>query len=304
MNNDSTEAIAFMNSALPGPENPANLRQNVIDELPALLGDFYDTLLKSPAAEMFAGDKDIDRLKTAQAKHWTGLFADDLDAETLGNSKHIGEIHQQAGLPSGWYLAAYGWVLIKLIPLITSQYRFRRAEQDAVLCTLVGRLFSDMVTSINAYEKSSVKQAVQEIKNTNTNNLEGIAGSIIDVNNMILKLAFLQKNSRDVAGNSQTISSASTELVSSVEEIARNSQTVSSESDQANESVSNGRAALEQMTTTIGKISDTVDQTSENVNSLAEASDQIGQILTVIEDIADQTNLLALNATIEAARAG
>ena len=62
-------------------------------------------------------------------------------------------------------------------------------------------------------------------------------------------------------------------------------------------SLSEGAAAVEQMSSSMNAI-------SQKTGDVIRQSDEIKNIITIIRDIADQTNLLALNAAIEAARAG
>ncbi len=81
-----------------------------------------------------------------------------------------------------------------------------------------------------------------------------------------------------------TVSLATNEMASAINEIALNVQSAS------------------QMTQ--APTAERASQTDETVKTLADDAGQIGSILGVIENIAAQTNLLALNATIEAARAG
>ena len=83
--------------------------------------------------------------------------------------------------------------------------------------------------------------------------------------------------------NIETVSSASTELSASIDEISHQMSRASEVSQTAvNE----------------------VERTNTRVTSLNAAAESIGQVVQIISDIAEQTNLLALNATIEAARAG
>ena len=137
---------------------------------------------------------------------------------------------------------------------------------------------------------------------------------------------------RQVGDSANAVSSASTEISSTTEEMAAGAQQQSSQTSEV-------AAAIEQMTKTLlettanirkvadganqarldaeqgGKvveetiggmrrISSVVTQSADQVKVLGSSSDKIGEIIEVIDDIADQTNLLALNAAIEAARAG
>ncbi|PKR54268.1 methyl-accepting chemotaxis protein [Thalassospira marina] len=94
----------------------------------------------------------------------------------------------------------------------------------------------------------------------------------------------------DALGHSQsasddvtTVSTATTELSSSIDEIGRSSATALNKSEEA---VNEAEAA------------------NNKILDLDQSVSKIGEIVAMISGIAEQTNLLALNATIEAARAG
>ncbi|GEQ99868.1 hypothetical protein JCM17845_04920 [Iodidimonas gelatinilytica] len=93
----------------------------------------------------------------------------------------------------------------------------------------------------------------------------------------------LTEASRSVLDNIQVISSATEQMLASIDEISGQVQHSS-------------RNVADAVSATV--------EASDTVQTLETSVRQIGEIVTLINDIADQTNLLALNATIEAARAG
>ncbi len=298
------DALDFLKSATANGEDAELLRKSVGTDLKAIIDEFYDALLKTSAGGMFRDPQYLERIKVRRKAHWERFFQDAIAAEALEDSHRIGRLHRDVNLPSSWYVASYGWSMVRMVRSITRRYAHRPRKLDATLTTLLARMFADMTVSISAYEQASVEQAVAGIRDVNSNHLGRLAEALASINDTTRQLAFLQRNSSATAMNGQTISSAATELVGSVEEIARNSESAATEAGDANESAANGRSAITSMSDTITNIASAVEETSENVRELADASDQIGQILNVIEGIAEQTNLLALNATIEAARAG
>lgn len=130
---------------------------------------------------------------------------------------------------------------------------------------------------------------------------------------------------RDVKGVVDAVTSGSTEMQASsnnmaamAEETARQAESASAASEQASKNVETVASATEELSKSIDEIGrhvqdasrmtqqavDEADRTNTTIQDLGEASNEIGQVIKVITSIAQQTNLLALNATIEAARAG
>ncbi|WP_198662913.1 methyl-accepting chemotaxis protein [Cohaesibacter intestini] len=299
------EALDFLESGIPQNLKTNALDKNVTKDLPDVLTEFYTALGKSCIAELLPDSPSgISNLKGRQQTHWERLFSQPFDEESEARASKTGAIHQRIGLPTEWYVAAYGRALMKMIPSVTKKYSFRSKELDGVLANLLYRAFADMSASISGYERASVDMATKELREANLSNLGKMSHSIAEINDIMLQVALLRKNSEDVARNSQTISAAATEMVSSVEELSRNTDGVSSEANETNSNVINGQDTVRKMSSTMSHIANSVDETSRRVDELATASEQIDQIIAVIENIAAQTNLLALNATIEAARAG
>ena len=108
-----------------------------------------------------------------------------------------------------------------------------------------------------------------------------------------------------------TISSASELIVSSMNELTVSNQDMSnvamSTSDEAKSSSSMAATGIEvvaRSNQSIASLSKDMDTALGYSNELQKSSEQIASVLDVIRGIAEQTNLLALNAAIEAARAG
>ncbi|MSU60943.1 MAG: methyl-accepting chemotaxis protein [Pedosphaera sp.] len=128
-----------------------------------------------------------------------------------------------------------------------------------------------------------------------------------------------------VNANSQSLSSAATELSTVAQQMSSNSEETSSQAnvaaaaaEQVSKNVASVATASEEMSASTREIAKNAseaakvattavkvaDETSKTVNKLGASSVEIGKVIKVITSIAQQTNLLALNATIEAARAG
>jgi methyl-accepting chemotaxis protein len=144
---------------------------------------------------------------------------------------------------------------------------------------------------------------------------------------------------RNMAGESQSLSTASTQLnatsaeltkgaeqttrhsgqvAAAAQQMSANMTTIAASTEQMSANVKTVASAIEEMTASISEVARSADRAAEIAGRAAElatssnsqicelgsAADQIGKVIEVIQDIAEQTNLLALNATIEAARAG
>ena len=114
-----------------------------------------------------------------------------------------------------------------------------------------------------------------------------------------------------IAANAENAASESTGMAAAGEQMAATSQEISHSCHMAAENsqstgviAENGVEVVAKTITVMQQIAGRVKGLSGTVELLGQRSDQIGQIIGTIEDIADQTNLLALNAAIEAARAG
>lgn len=149
----------------------------------------------------------------------------------------------------------------------------------------------------------------------------------------------LQRMFRNIAGDVETLASASTELAgissqmsdgidgiashlsavdSSAGEMSSNMSSVAAAIEQTSNNVNTVSRSTEDMTATINEIAKNTEKArgisneavsqarkaSEKVYELGEAAQDIDKVTETITEISEQTNLLALNATIEAARAG
>ena len=300
------EISSFMRKSGTTSDTTVDLWSECESVIPEVLSEFYAGLSAVPDfhAHLTAPGQ-IERLKKAQADHWRALFAPTPAADAASRSTRIGEVHVKIGLPSGWYMAGYAFLLKKVLPYIVGRHRFSARTRAALIDRLIERVFTDMILSNTAYEnRVESDRGASAAAAADLGNLRNAAGMVSDANITAIQLAHLTRNTRMVNSSSQSISAAAAELVASVEEIARSSESASRDAAETDGTVSFGRNSVEEVETAIANIAEAVAETAANVDELATASDQIGQILSVIEGIAGQTNLLALNATIEAARAG
>ncbi|MBN9669324.1 CZB domain-containing protein [Labrenzia aggregata] len=275
--------------------------------LPALLERFYEDLVKTEELreKLGAHEKNTNPLKSAQTKHWEYLFTHDPDLEFVGQAARIGQAHVRIGLRAEWLMSSFGRMLNEIIPVVVKKNRFSQSAQIEMLQTVVTRFFLDMILSQRAFETE--ERRMLDAKEKETTGLMGLrttANTVCELNEIVMSMALLARNTQEANEKGQSISAAADELVASIEQISENSEGAAQEATETNNAAKDGLTKMTAVSKAIGEIATTSRQTSQSLAELNEAASQIGEFLTVIQSIADQTNLLALNATIEAARAG
>ncbi|MHC1749420.1 MAG: methyl-accepting chemotaxis protein [Cellulosilyticaceae bacterium] len=94
------------------------------------------------------------------------------------------------------------------------------------------------------------------------------------------------------------------ELGEKIEESLAKSESIAVATKNANQSLNNGFAIIDQLTQNTEDMENITLEINDTVMHVQKTTGEIGRISQMITSIADQTNLLALNAAIEAARAG
>ncbi len=100
------------------------------------------------------------------------------------------------------------------------------------------------------------------------------------------------------------ISDAMQQMVSTVDEVAGNTQNTSDAAEIADYEANQGHDVVDETLQAIDNLAREISDSVESINRVSRDSEEITQVLVEIKAIAEQTNLLALNAAIEAARAG
>jgi methyl-accepting chemotaxis protein len=100
------------------------------------------------------------------------------------------------------------------------------------------------------------------------------------------------------------ITTAMTQMNSTVREVASNIDNTSSSASEANREAENGREMVKQAVDGVHKLGEQIEHNAKVITEVEKNSGNINSVLEVIKSVAEQTNLLALNAAIEAARAG
>lgn len=137
-----------------------------------------------------------------------------------------------------------------------------------------------------------------EIANVFETDIFGIVGSVSNA------ATELQASAEALVETAVSTSKQSAIVAAAAEEASVNVQTVSAASEELATSINEISGQIGGTTSVVTSASDSSVAVSGQVDALSKAADQIQNAAKIIKEIAAQTNLLALNATIEAARAG
>jgi len=274
--------------------------------LPLLADRFYGHLLAfAPLRAMVAEGGGADRLKRMQVDHWRILFRDIGSPDYARRCQRIGAAHQRLGLSPSWYIGAYAWMVGELLALAAAGNRFRPARLDALNRLLPAALMFDMDRTLSVYDGMAAGQRRRhDLAEFSEGLMDRSVTVAIAINDACVANAGMVRQLRDMDAQAQTISAATEQSVTGIQQISRHSREVVALADDARQAALNGKGTVEEAADGMAGIARAVGTAAEQVAGLSTASARIEEILGTIETIAAQTNLLALNATIEAARAG
>ena len=153
----------------------------------------------------------------------------------------------------------------------------------------------DYTTSVTSRsDRDSVAMSIQKMLNESNEMLSQISSVSDNVN----------EASRSMLDAGLSLSKASTDQASALEEITATVTQIAIQSKQISENSSNAKNYSDEITSFASDSKVQMDSMLESMKVINTAANDIAQIIMVIDEIAFQTNMLALNASVEAARAG
>lgn len=303
------ERLAFLGIDTEMRLNLKKVLPIVQNDMPAILGEFYDLIGEWPQLNaMFKDQGHKNAAKNLQVKHWSTIATGDFGDDYMRSVLIIGDTHNRIGLEPRWYIGGYSVLVSGIIDAMFKKYmssgfvaKAKREEFRACLKAFLTAAMLDMDMAISTYFDAGKKEFAELLTQMTDDFDSNVAVFIRDMSISTEQLDATSKSlrslsssglgkSRELEGaaniaaeNVSAVASASEEMLASIKEI---SAQVTKASAISNEAVGEARKA------------------GDAIGELKGSSAKIGEVVNLIQDIAEQTNLLALNATIEAARAG
>ena len=270
----------------------------------AAVDDFYRMAMDhEDMAPLFEG-ADLARLKQAQLRHWTTLFAArserDLD-EALATSERIGRVHVDARIDTTTYLAGYEKVTEDLIVGVVQSVK-KGDQQERALRAVLRRCFADMAASIASYGSTANEMDASGRLMAMSDSLEReMSTTLSEVRHQVQTLSQvagqLENNAGDLTSAAGTVGASAENTRDGVNIVASAAQELEASSQEISDQTTGAAQKAE------ATLSD-IEEAKRAMEALTESAAAIGDVTELVRSIAKQTRLLALNATIEAARAG
>lgn len=270
----------------------------------AAIDDFYRMATgHEDIAPLFEGS-DLDRLKQAQLRHWTALFAarsdSDLD-KVLAASARIGRVHTDARIDTTTYLAGYGTLTESLIVGVLKSVK-KGERQEQAIRAILRRCFADMAASMASYGTTASEIDATGRLMAMSDSLEReMSTTLSEVRHQVQTLSQvagqLENNAGDVTSAAGTVGASAQNTRDGVNIVASAAQELEASSQEISDQTT---GAAQKAESTLADI----EEAKRAMVALTESAGAIGDVTDLVRSIAKQTRLLALNATIEAARAG
>lgn len=272
--------------------------------LPQVLDDFYSHVVKTPHLAAMIGTR-RPHLIQAQIKHWQMLFSGTFDDEYFASIQRIGAAHCRIGLEPSFYIAAYQFILGRIMQHLASGTLTRAKQVGEMGSRIIKAVMMDMDVAISTYHSAVeevgaqqhaafVDAQISKVQSQLASRFSSLSESGATLRNSAATLNSIADNGAEMNNQARA---ASNEASSNVNSVASATEELSASIVDLNTQLTGAMGRVEDVSRIAG-------QTSNGVQQLVEATKNIGNVVGLIQAIAGQTNLLALNATIEAARAG
>lgn len=234
----------------------------------------------------------VERLRQTLGKYLEQFLCAEIDQEYIMTRIMVGKTHSRIHLTAEHFISAHHF-LIQFMTSILMEKLHQKPDQMIQMVLAIQKLAAfDQQLIVEVYMEETVKTflfGVSEMLNQTTQ---------LDTTKKLILSMDRQKE------ESYSVSAATEEMSSSIQEVADNSVKVAEGTEQAVQSADQSKVVIDGALDDISQVGQVYRQVIEQVNQLGHEIKQTQAVVKIIREIADQTNLLALNAGIEAARAG
>ncbi len=159
---DLNARLSFLELDEKGIASIRDLKAILSEHLPIALDGFYKKIKATPeVSKFFRNDEQIERARSAQLRHWSGISSGEINETYVANVRRVGHTHARIGLEPRWYIGGYALLLEHLIGVLIDELspksllRFgqQTAQNDlkSKIVALVKAVMLDMDLSISTY---------------------------------------------------------------------------------------------------------------------------------------------------------
>ena len=264
-------------------------------------GGFIDYVWPKPGLE--AAVPKISYVKRVDGWDWvvgSGVYVDDIDALFRQNAMKL----------LAWVAVIGGFIAVSLTLVSRNLLKLLGGDPKVARQITQRIVDGDLSAEIDCApgDTSSLLHGMKEMQETLRKMIRSIlvnADSLSTASTeLLVTFENVSEHAQQHGESASSMAAAVEEMTVSIDQVAENAQEAHNISMQASELSKAGTHIIESAASEMQKISDAVQSSSTVIEDLGRHSEQISSIVNTIKEIADQTNLLALNAAIEAARAG
>lgn len=158
------QRLGFLHLTRDDFELLAGLRKDIERQVPAIVAEFYEELLKySEPRRQFADAKKLARVQAAQRSYLLALFSGEPQDAYIEQRLKIGDIHERIGVPLKWYIGSMGWFYARLVAALPPA---SRSTEVAVALAKVMNFDLQLALESYASLSSRLKAMDQRIKDT------------------------------------------------------------------------------------------------------------------------------------------
>lgn len=164
-------------------EQAARLAPISDDVAEEIIEEFYDHILRfDAAAQQFASDDQIRRVKAGQKKYFKELISASLDDAYVEERRRIGRIHEAAGITPTLYIGSYAFYMSRLGQLIGEKMADDPGTAFTLFLSLLKIAHFDMALALETYveaREATIEMQQQEMSELPTPVLQLKSGLLL-----------------------------------------------------------------------------------------------------------------------------